>query len=743
MKNLYRVIVMLLILCLTLTCVGCSSGEYGSVKETVIYSEDKILTADSALVAQNTKYELHWDNIQKNVLLKDKSSGAVWSTSPVDENGEVLADESSLYSPINLEYIMRSGFRTLSVTGKAGAVEKDGVSSELIDNGLRITYLFKDLQISIPLEFVLTDRGLEISADLEKIAQNADVTGFRSFKISLAPYMCSVVNTAENYLFVPSGSGALMYADERGSGAARSFSGKVYGEDITEEKNEEFTYTESVKFPVFGGQNGNNTISCIVNDGEELCSIKANVGDGVTGISNAYAEFQVYGYNGTVMDYGGSTGKKLVNYYSYDRISTGKISVLYTPVTTEKSGIVNIADEYRNYLSDSGLLNERAEENKLSLVLYGGMELKKHLFGIPYNKVTALTSFSDVLSVLKELEATDMQLDVKLVGFGVNGINGGKLAGGFTYSSKLGSKKELKELQDYCSDKNIDLYFDYDTVNFSKSGNGFSTNSDNASAANGYPAQRYSFSAVTGAGNESTVSSLLSRGKLETVIDKVIASAEKMGFSAVSLSTFSNTVYSDYSSLEYACCGNTVKDYTKAIKSIKNENLKLSGSSANSFVAARADKLFDAPTYSGKLSDFDCDVPFYQIVFKGYVPFSTESVNIAENSQKQLLKALEVGGGLQFSLIKNYTSEYASYNNEDLNLMIYKNNATLIKETVEKTEDLYEKLNGARVIDYQIINASVRKTVFDNGAVIYVNYGTEKYISDEITVDGLDFRMVI
>ena len=42
---------------------------------------------------------------------------------------------------------------------------------------------------------------------------------------------------------------------------------------------------------------------------------------------------------------------------------------------------------------------------------------------------------------------------------------------------------------------------------------------------------------------------------------------------------------------------------------------------------------------------------------------------------------------------------------------------------------------------HSLINENVRKTVFDNGVTVYVNYGESDYTDGEISVHSMDFKV--
>ena len=62
--------------------------------------------------------------------------------------------------------------------------------------------------------------------------------------------MAAAQNSDDSYLFVPSGSGALIKAENRAQAA--KYSEPVYGEDPVSVSYADTTYNEGIRLPLFG-----------------------------------------------------------------------------------------------------------------------------------------------------------------------------------------------------------------------------------------------------------------------------------------------------------------------------------------------------------------------------------------------------------------------------------------------------------------------------------------------------------
>lgn len=740
MKLFKYIIIFTLSLCTLISCCACDKANDNDEKDKILYEQIvESSNVKSGIVAENSDYALSWDADNVCIKLIEKKTNKIWSSTPLTSDGKYIEDVNDIYSPINIEYIRKSAYRTIELNGKIGATKNGRIFSENINNGIKLTFMFDEISIAIPVTFTLNDNGLSAKVNTSEIVENPNDDD-RIYKISLLPYLCCVNNSKDNYLFIPSGSGALMYTDERGNGIPRKFNGKIYGQDPVQEVNERYTNTSEIRMGVFSATEKDSTITAIITNSAEKCDIKAIAGDSQFGVSNVYPSFQLRGYNGTILDYGGSTGKKLVNYYTDDIITDSILEVQYSTTTSSKSGYVISAEKYRDYISNKYSLQKKTTDNIISLKFFGAMQTKNHFLGFPYSSDVVLTSFTDIMDIVKDLGCKP---DVQLIGFGDGGIDGGKLAGGFNFSSEINNKSDLKSLLNFSNQNSIPMYFDYDLLYFNKSGNGFSTSNDNCHTANGYPAEIFNYSPST---NDKIVElgskAILSRLRMEDAIDKLISVIEKTNIKSVSLSTISNTAFSDFAEAKYQNCSVIDKQVTDCIYKLTKKGYNLAVSDANDYAAVVATKIFDAPTSSGNFDVLDIDIPFYEIVYKGFIPLSTDSINTAVNEKKQLLKCIEVGSSLQYSLVENYNSKLAFYNHDNLQLMVYKNNAKKIKEDLSNSEEYLSSVKDTRVSDYIIINNDLRKTIFENGTVVYVNYGSTDYNFDNILIPAMDYKVV-
>jgi len=715
-KGSFRLFSYLLIICIiSVTFIGCGNdilpkNGYRNVSDVVLTSQT---------LATNSEHELLWDENGKTVILKSLNTGDYWADILYDSflNGSVSANGNS---PISITVTNTKTLKWDTITSYSQIGDNGNIVCKKIENGIRVTYFFDMYKIAVPVDYTLGDDSLNISIDSSKILE--DGTDYKLVSVLVAPYFCSVKNSAKNgSVFVPSGCGAIMYSAETADGT-RKYIGEVYGRDAGRREPVSLSDTESVRLPVFGAYGDEKGIMGIIKNGAGACEIQAQAGNTRLGYSNVGVNFYVRGYDEFSYVYHGKYQgiASRVN----EELSGHKLTVSYYPLYGDEADYNGIAKKYRNYLLDEGLLEK--SENKCgayAVTMLGGTNITTSIFGIPNKKLVSMTNFTEVADIIKDLEKNIGTLPVvRMMGYGDNGIRAGCIAGGKAYSAEYGSKKELKALQELCKD--TQLYFDYEIVNFSKSGSGFSRNFDVAKTAITYKAEHFPTNPLRVNDKENTYY-IISRRKLAKAAEFAIDKAEKYGIKNVSFSSLGSAAFSDFSSdsayiNKYKMEQDVIEVYNKA----KEKGYSTAFADANSYAAGVADVLFDTAINDGDYDAFDLEIPFYQMVFHSYKPMYTTAVNLASNYPLSIAKSAAYGMGLGYTLTKNYIDKSNDLNEFDLYGTVYSDNADGIHKTLieDKYMEIYASVANSELIEYTVDQYGVSCSKFENGKKIYVNH---------------------
>lgn len=725
--------------------VGISAGrEKTIIKKNPFDKEIKSTVVEDTFIAENDKYVLHLNETSMGVTLTDKATGKVYGTNP--GTGEIKYDEfgfpekrnTQLESVLFIKYLNTKQNTTDQTTSYYSSVEEGRVVFNKTTNGVTVNYYFDDAEIMVPVTYTLRDDGLALSIDPNAVQENDNML----INVSLAPFFCSVKNDTDKengYLLYPSGSGALVYP-KKVSDMGNTYSAEVYGDDASKEVWDKITTEKNINLPVFGSKENSQGVFGIIEQGAESSLLDMMVGSTKTEYSSVYVTYQIRGYTDNI--------KELYNnrYYKGEVYSDNKVTtpltVCYYPLKDEEANYSHMAELYRDYLDKTEGESQNDKASTLDINMIGGAMIKKSFLGVPYETLYETTTLDDVTKITNELNAAGVKVsNLSLMGFGENGISSNKLAGNFKVESSLGGKKGLSSVQDVCKSNGTNLYFDFDIVKFSKSGNGYNSYFNAAIRANRKVAKMYEFDiAVLGRMTEGAYS-LLARENIPDAAADVFETAKKWNLSGVGFSTLSSIAYSDYADK------NDGKYYAKAgiaaqvSKIYADAKVNTMANEANIYAAANANLALNIPTISTQSSIFDEDIPFYAMVLRGRTAISGESINLVTDAEKQLLRCVESGAGIAYTLTNNYSTELLDVNSPYFYNSLYGDLKDDIKTAYNKVAAFYAKIGNSEIKSHTIRPDGLRETEFANGVKVFVNYTGNPIESEAGTVPANDFRI--
>ena len=703
---------------------GCSSDKK-EIKKNSFNSEVESTVIDDKFIAENDNFKLELNEVTMGVILTDKNTGMVYGTNPIDEGG-IKYDElgmpikrhPQLESVLFIKYLDTEKNTTSDMISYTGAVSSGRTVFEKVENGIKIEYYFDDAEIMVPVTYTLNDKGVELAVNPEEIQENDNML----ITASLAPMFCSVKNDADGYLLYPSGSGALVYAKEI-SAPGETYSEEVYGTDISKEVWDKTSTGKPIRLPVFGAKFGEQAIFGIIEQGAESSLIDMKVGATSIGYSAAYVTYQLRGFTANI--------KELYNnrYYKGEVYATQMVSaplkVGYYPLANEEANYNGMAKVYRDYLNETVGKAENVKPSILDITMVGGAMIDKSFLGIPYQTMYETTTLSDVETIIKDLNKNGIKVtNLNLSGFTQNGIDSNKLGGGFKLDTKLGKSKQLTAISNDCKNSGTNLFFDFDIVAFNKGGNGYNTYFDAAVRANKKVAKLYNFDIAVWGRDGDSAYSILARDRIIDAANDAIKTAAKWNID-IALSTLSSTAYSDYTdkvNTEFYAKGGMSKQVAEVYANARKNKLSILSNDANDYAAAVSSVVLNAPTSSTKAYLFDEDIPFYSMVMRGRTAISGESLNLAISSKAQLLRSVESGAGLAYTITNNYSTQLLDCNTSVFYNSLYKDLKKEIAENYKIVSGLYEKIGNSEITSHTILENGLRETVYSNGVKVYVNY---------------------
>lgn len=735
-KLILRVLSFVICAAMLLSFAGCTEEEVIDITESMPSGK-----LNEGVVTENANFSLSWNDDEKCVVLTDKATGARWSTTPSefmdtpDEEKQARA-RGYLESPLFVNYKLQGESSVATARGYAHSIKKNDYAVQNNGGVVTVTYMFEDADCIIPVDYTLTEKGMSISVDTNKIVEGENAV----YSIDLAPYFCSTPHGSENsYIFYPSGSGAIINTTDQVI-EATTYSAEVYGKDAATRIKHDLTNDKNVYLPVYGIKKGDNAVCAIITSGAEQATIFTTVADTPTGYTTAYTNFALRGYDYNFVKGGGTPDTTI---YSEESLRDAVFTIEFVLLSGENANYVGMAKAYQEYLYGNTDANASVSDPVYSIKFLGGLLEQRNFLGFPYKTLVSLTSYAQAQDILTQLSSTGVKPNVMLYGYGESGLDVGEVAGGFKLGSAFGSKAELSTFTEYCKQNGITSFIDFNLSEYATAGAGYN-NSDAAKSASKMAAFVYKISKGAQILDEKNYDKhrLISRSELDGIAEKLSKKIAKYNIEGVSFESLSATAYSDFGYPEYyvkAGMGTQVKGITEKFK---DNGYKVAASGANAYAAVLSEVIFNTPLNSSKQEIFSADVPFYQLVFKGKTKLVTEPVNSGISYNTKKLMAMEAGASMLFTLSADYNSTASlSYHKDIYGAQFEGNKATMVAAAEELT-DYYNSISGQTIKNHELITKDVRLTTYSNGVKIYVNYSEDDFTTADGVVKASDYLII-
>lgn len=657
-------------------------------------------------VAENERFRLMVYDETAVFGLQDKTNNYIWWSSPD------VAGETEL-SPVAVENLKSSAVlrygeverRTDNNYLRSGSSACTvGVSD--IENGVRFDYNYESYGFRFYIDYTLENDHLKASLKTSEIVEKsrADI----ATEISVLGNFGYADSTEEGYFVIPDGSGALI---DFNNGKSGSYRRKIYGDDITAVPEKKYSETEQVYLPVYGIVRENNAMLAVASKGDANAFITAEVA-GQSGYNTCSFTFVLRSTDTYYMS-GNSTERLTV--FENGGIDCGDIEVLYYPVSGEKLSYVDVAGVYRDYLLNECGVRQVADENysPLYVSFYGGTEKKKSVMGVPFMRKQALTGYSDAEKILKEINADSAV--VSYVGWTDNGIKN-RIDTTAKPSSILGGKKDFRKLSDYMQTNGYEFYPTAENIEYYS---GFGKVSG-AVRVSGVYAKVPDYSIVYGTPDGYRKKRfLLSPEDFGEVIEKTDRNYSVAGFEGISAGKITSVLYGDYGKNKVT----RFRAMENIVGSLSETGMNILADGANAYALPYVKHIINVPLNSSGYDIFDCDVPFYQIVMHGIVPYTSTPLNAGADIDDMLLMSAVTGSNLHYDLISCDTDilKDTKYDN------LYYANAGYWTDTVSeqynKISPLLKSVSSATISDYATEDSGNLITAeYSDGTVIKADF---------------------
>jgi len=584
-------------------------------------------------------------------------------------------------------------------------------------------------KFTISLEYRLDGDQLVAKVPVATIEESP---GYLIRSIDILPFFGAAGLEDEGYMFVPDGSGSLIYLNN-GKVKEEQYVQRVYSNDPNNTRWSRGMVSESARMPVFGLARNHAGWLAEMTNGESIGSITSSISGMKNSYNNVYASFSLRGedwlelYTGNVYQ-----DIQILNEERY----SGDIEVRYSFLSGEKANYSGMAERYREHLIEAGVLQQltSAENVPFYLDIIGSYDTRESFLGIPYRAIDSLTTFKEAGTIAKQLSSQGINnVNMRYVGWFDKGIKHGTPTS-TKIDSQLGNKDDLQQLAAQLQQNGGNLFPDVAFQLMYRDDLSFTPSSDAArfvtrEVVELHPINRSLNSMSPMLGSQY----LLSPSKLPYFVDEFLDSYSRYNVTGVSLRDLGNVLGADYR-VSRVVHRETAKEVVKqSLQHISDlqETLIVGG---HAYSWAYADHIIDAPSSSSNFNITDEAVPFYQMVLHGYIPYTSKSINLSDeqDAQYQTLVAIEQGAYPHFIWSYDDSSElkFTSYDEYfSTQYEIWLEDAVTMYSEVN---EVLRAVSNATISERIVHEPGVVEVQYDNGQVIMVNYNDEA-----VTVNGV------
>lgn len=695
-------------------------------------------------VAENDKFRLFLDEATTIFAVQSKADNYVWWSSPLNSESDArakAAQKKNMQSPFYILYGDVKDHISQRLSAYEGSIKSKDFVVSSIDNGVRIDFTFSKINAVIPMTIVLEKDNVNVTILSSEIKEEeaTDTSGKVLLNIGLMQFFAAAGDKDEGYIVVPDGSGAVINFNNKREGS-QAYSNKVYGLDTSVTQLKRPAKNEQVYLPVIGnvikgaGADADHGFLAIAESGDTCASVNAAVsGQNATSYNNTWFEFKVRTEDTYYM------GNRKLTVYEAGNIRQPNLSVGFYPLTEKGLSYVDIAERYREYLIEEKGMTAKTDTVKSSYYLdvYGGTVKAQSILGFPVNMETAATTYAQAQEIMQKLAELGVDdIIVNYNDFNRAGING-LISAGVDYSGTLGGKGAYTDLSNYANSVNAKLFPSVGITYMKDSGNGYSYSLNACKQATKAYATTNNWDIAFGIPNQvrMVIKTTLSPYYWPDLYNKLTSDFKREGISTISLGNATTLLYSDFSRDNYTR-NDTMNVLVDGYKKFKDEGFTLLANGANAYALPYVDYITNVPLTSSNYDVFDYDIPFYELVIHGLVPYTTKAINASANASDTILLALATATPVHYDMMYTDPNKFTDSDYDNLFYSSYKGWLDQSAQIYKLYKENLSDFTNLKITDYQRISADVIETTFEGGKTVRVDTRNVK-----LTVNGSEIDL--
>lgn len=668
-------------------------------------------------IADNGSLKLYLDRYYMSIIVEN-DNGYRWFSTPQDLPESIQPYSKYWYylnSGLSMDIInVRQSYSRLELKGTDSKLSAD-LDYVLTDKGFRADVHFEHMNLRFEVIVEIENDTLLVSIPHDRMTEGPTTSRDALGRITVFPFFgATTIDRSSGYAFIPDGSGALIHYNE--IGIKDYYQKDIYGIDYGiydyNRSRENIKSPHTVSLPVFGMVHGEGLDGVMVDivEGATHARITSFPRSETVPVNHTYFQMNYRDvYAQPVSANGDSVSLKTKGLYPVD------YTLRYTFVTDEDATYAGFARTYQTYLF--GNRNRHMDDAPSLQLDMIGVDAKPALFG---ETVFPMTSFTDMMALYETLEQNGVRVHANALSWNKGGFKDNLNT--FDFDRKMGSKEAIKEFMDWAEAKDMALQFDM----ISLPNNAFSNSS--------YKMNSTLIELPFGDGE---VIPLFHPKRLNEVRPTIEGMIDSLG--SVSFYGVGRTAYSYKDQGDYDRPDDMIAFYRSFVSEFDQHRIGME--KPHAYMLDLVDRYYQTPLSASGYMYQSASVPFLQMVLAGYVTMYSDYLNFVADIDLYTLRLIEYGVYPAFIATKAQTIDmrYGYYNH------FYSTTFDLWEEDMIVAHDRIDAgLSGvaqATMIDHYQIDDQVFLSHYDNGLKIYVNYGEEPVVFENVTIEGQSYAI--
>lgn len=679
--------------------------------------------------------------------VENRANGSyIWSNpynSDADSNIKSDTKRGEMKSAMVINSVKVSDTEAAATTLRS-ALDGD-LKIESCDNGFKATLTFSNVGIAIPYYVTLDGDHFNISIANDEIyevemdnPEEIKESSRSIIDLGLFQDLGAAYTDEEGYIVTPDGSGAVINFNNGKTNAAE-YSQRIYGRDLAVSQDMAPKKTEQAYLPIMGLVKEDYALLEVVTEGAAYATARASVaGQRATGYNSAWFNFQL---RTTDTYYMGGSNTAPLKAYQVSRIPESRLTVSYYPIAKSNTSYVDIALRYQQYLvEEQGLTKKTTSgESPFYLDLFGGTVKERSVLGFPVKLETAATTYSEAKQIVEEFVARDVKnLVITYNDFNKAGITS-RISDSVEYSSTLGGKKDFQSLKSYVDGIGAVFAPSVDLQEYERSGNGYTKTGASVIAVTKAYATQGAYELAFGTPHQTRANwYILTPAYYEKAVGNILTDYTKEGLSAINLADMTSKLYSDFTSN----AGKTTSRQ-QAIENLKNcyqmvantSNMTFVANACNDYALQYVDYLKNVPLYSSNFDVYDYDIPLYEIVIHGYIPYTTKAKNASSSADELFMLSVATGTPVHYEFMFEDPNEFTDCSYDTLFYSAYEGWLDVAAAEYKLCSDVVAPLSDKTITNFVYVSENVVETTFSDGTVIRADLDNQTLIVNGENID--------